>query len=200
MSNSTEVTQETDTGITTTWNYIVLSCTGVAAGSCTADAFADGYIWTQSTEGKGGQMVRVMSNTTSDSGTAGQGATFTFYPDSRFTVDFDTEKRCAVMLNPYYKVITIPGAANPVSLTLGVAPMDVTAAYYFWLQTWGPVPVDTESASVVPGQSLHRATSTGVTVPTTGADLIDNPLVGYGMSPAEATANEFTLCYLTLAP
>lgn len=199
-ANSTNTSGYQDLGFTTTWAALTISCTCLAGGSATANSFADGYIWTQSTEGAGGQLLRVLSNTTCDTGTASQMATFTLHPDSRLTEDQTTETRYAVMRNPYSGVITIPGAAAPTSITLGVASKNVTIAHYFWLQTWGPCPVDLESAAIVPGEAVVRATSTGVTIPTTGADLIDQAIVGVAMSPANASANEFGLIFLTLNP
>jgi hypothetical protein len=101
-------------------------------GAPTVNAFEDGYVVTVDGTGQG-QMLAVASNT--------GGATTTVLQlmnPIRVALVAGVTK-ASVFVNQYADVIK--SAAAPSSGILGVAPIGVTASYYFWLQVAGPAAV-----------------------------------------------------------
>lgn len=136
----------TDQGtITSTWGAVTLMTTWDATSTYTKDMFADGYLLTGGSTG-GGQLVRIKGNDTSVGATASQKLTVTFKEDSRLSASITTAVEIALYTNPFYKVIVYTGVAGAAAAILGVAPIAVTASYYFWLQTWGLCPVIGDAA------------------------------------------------------
>ena len=128
---STNTALSGTTWVSTTWGSLTMSSTwaepqgdtdGFASGStgCIKNMFADGFLFTGSTEGKGGQMVAIESNTTGS--TASGTVTLVFKEDSRFTVDWDTETRFAINRNPYAQPRHLMAARLRENVLIGVAP------------------------------------------------------------------------------
>lgn len=174
------------TTYSTTASFLRVSATW--AGACTEpggatgyvkNVFKDGYVYvvagsTVGPDNGGGQMLRIKESTTGSTGTASQYIDISFRDDERLHEAIDTGCRVVVMRNPYDMVLTSTGVADgsagwPI---LGVTPRDVTARYYFWLQTKGPAPVHT-SGTLVMGQAVVSSTdaaaaTTGAVGPSTG--------------------------------
>lgn len=105
----------------------------------TANFFKDGYfmVTAGSTSNVIGQMVQIESHSGA-AGAAGATGVVKVYPysEERLTAAFTTANTVSIIANPYNNVIVSLDAA-PTGIPVGVCPASVTAAYYFWLQTWG---------------------------------------------------------------
>jgi hypothetical protein len=78
---------------------------------------------------------------------------------------------------------------------MGVAPISVTSAYYFWLQTYGPCSVYPEAALSLNEDVVRSdATAGSVCKRTSGAE---GQKVGYALHIG--TAGEASIVFLTLA-
>ena len=107
--------------------------------------------------------------------------------------------------NPYAGIIVCPTTLT--AAVAGVNPVAVTAAYYFWLQTWGPAAVLANGTLVVGKMCANPATTAGSvdTYPITlteGAPNTytpgDSPVVGEVMQVNAST--EYALVFLKIAP
>ncbi len=203
---STNTALYTGTTYTSTWQPLVLriSTTWASAGGSTGvteDFFTDGYAFIGSTEGWGGQVFHIKSNTTGSSDTGGF-TNLTMYDGSVVTADFDTEARLGVVRSPYIACIQYAGAATPASPILGVAPRDISSGYYFWLQTWGVACVETAGV-LVKGQKVWLTTSTGVTITCTDTDDAVRiaakklPEIGFCIAAVTAAA-DYGLIFVTI--
>lgn len=93
-----------------------------------ANQFAEGYLVI--TDGGGeGQMMKVKKNTVAASGA--DSVVTTYDP---ITVALGTTPLASLIANPYSGVVL---STTEERLPAGVALINVTAAYYFWCQTWG---------------------------------------------------------------
>ena len=103
---------------------------------------------------------------------------------------------CAASLHAnMYKSVKQTAASTAVGMPIGVSLIDVTSAYYFWAQTWGPAAVLTGS-SVVVDSAIIRSLADGESGIQTANGI--TPEIGYSM---EAGGNgDFPLTYLRIAP
>jgi hypothetical protein len=158
------------------------------ATSNSADVYTEGTLFSQSgTAANMGHMYRIKSQpvvaTTST-------AALTLYDPLVKAVNV-TDK-WSIQENPYKNVTQMTaGTAPPV----GVAPILVTSADYFWAQTWGPAAV--KSAAAVNGENVH-AQNTGQVVGIVGTTASGAVIVGWSMQTF--TASERGLTFLTIAP
>ena len=86
-----------------------------------------------------------------------------------------------LLKNPYNKVMA--NVATTVGPLLGVAPIDVTASYYFWLQVAGPAPMIAAEAITV-GQML--CVDVGAGLAYLDNEATDQEQVGLAMQAAES--------------
>jgi len=105
----------------------------VALGAVAAiNAFEDGYV--VSVDGTGqGQLLHINSNT------AGDDPCILSLAEPIVTTMAQADTKVSVFVNQYADVVKTAGPAT--AAALGVAPIAVTASYYFWLQTGGPAAV-----------------------------------------------------------
>lgn len=121
-SGSTKITLNFSTNITLTTALLV-------------NEYAEGFLFVNHNQGVG-QMVQVASHETATSAAADGHSTVMFMPGNEFTTQVSTASELGIVKNPYDDVVrTTNTLTGPV---VGIAPMYVTANYYFWLQTWGP--------------------------------------------------------------
>jgi hypothetical protein len=157
-----------------------------AAPLSTADGIAEGYLYANDEAGEG-QCYKIKSHAAL-SGTAN--SVFTLYDP--LTVAFTTSTQVGLAQNPYANVIAT--AAVLTGMCVGVAPIAVTASYYFWAQTGGP-------CAVIPQAAI--ALGTWVVVGTTAAKadpaaaVTTEVIIGYPLTPGVADTESF-LCFLTL--
>lgn len=156
----------------------------LATDAATLDQYADGYLTVyDGTVATGlGQCYKIKGNSV---GTAGGNCTITLYDDIVVIITAGTAK-VTLNTNPYKNVLI--SAATPVGFPVGVPLIAVTAAYYCWLQTWGPACV-LVNGTVTLETALGRGTTTAGSVDIQAASALTNPIVGVAMQPAASTKN-----------
>ena len=200
--------------ISTTWREFTVeteSCTG----EITADDYADGYIRVANSTASNakGQLVRIKSNdasATSSTDALGSTMTITFADDDKLTASLDTGAVTALHHSPYWKVVVMSGGGTA-ERVVGVPVRPVTAAYYFWAQTWGPCAV-VQDGTVLSGVNVRPSTSTSEAVamstPTASTEItatdasflaLRRPPIGWAMG-SPGTDAYFGLMFLTIAP
>lgn len=103
-----------------------------------------------------------------------------------------TSDQVELMANPYKNVVI--HAATPVGAALGVAPINVTSGYYFWLQTYGPAAVYPEAALDVNENVVSSDATAGTVCKQTSATV--EQIVGYALHIG--TAAEASIVFLTI--
>ena len=170
-------------------SYVTLATT---AGTYTQGQFANGYMIVHDV----GHMYAIRDNDAITSG--GSGNVYTYEPIGFATTSNDV----TLFKNPCADVIAL---ADPISFTLGVPLIAVTASYYFWCQTWGPCGALTVAGTDAAANRLVTAHYSGVSfmlsgdsaaawvTGTTGAQR-----VGYNLYDSTGlTGAEYDLIYLT---
>lgn len=155
----------------------------------TANTFADGYaaIWDATTAGTC-FLYRIKSN--SALATSGVTSYITLYDELHLALT--TSDQVSLIANPYKAVVTATAAAG--GGALGVAPVDISNGYYFWLQTYGPCAVYPEAA-IDPDEDVVRSDATAGTV-CKRASAAEGQRVGYSLHIG--TAAESCIVFLTL--
>ena len=157
-----------------------------ASTNIAKDTFAEGYVWVaQGTNANEGYMYRVKSNKATSS--AGD-YEVTLYDEIVQTADV-TDK-CSILPNMYNDVQRQTSEVDP---PVGVAPIAVTSADYFWLQTWGPTAVQVGSAGVPATGEEVTVGSAGMSETTSGEFVI-------GCALNTGSALDSQLVFITLAP
>lgn len=165
-----------------------VTLTNGASTALTANMYRDGFLWCDGGTNVG-HGYRIKSH---PAALVNATCVFTLYDELVEALTNATET-AALHRNPYDGLIIHP--SPPTAHVVGVPPVDVTAAYYFWLQTWGPAPVVTEGTLVIGNHAaIGDGTDGGVQPADTDVELI----VGDVMR-VEAEG-EYSLIYLRLAP
>lgn len=108
-----------------------------------ADLFADGWVSIfDASMTLGCYLYRIKGN--SVLATSGVASYLTLYDGLH--VALTTSDQLEIIANPYKGVIINSSATTLTGAILGVAPIYVTASYYFWLQTFGPCAVVADAA------------------------------------------------------
>jgi len=110
--------------------YIVAGTTAQAAG-----VFDDGYIDIHDDTTTGANFLYKIKHS-SALATSGTSSYVDLYDPIHIALT--TSDQVALTANLYKSVIL--SDATQASMALGIAPINVTSTYYFWLQTWGPAP------------------------------------------------------------
>ncbi len=194
----------------------------VPTGSVTKDYYKDGWLYINSTAGT--QMLRIKSHAALASGTGGStgeaDAPLNLHPATpvRSAISTNATNMPRLQANPYMAVIPMPIPAAGVSnFPVGVYVTAMTAAYYGWIQTWGPCVVRigdrVVGATVTRGLAVYNACAAstgGVQPPSTDWLFTDTSTsvlnqsgltspIGYTLSDMKA-ANFWCILFLTLAP
>ena len=204
--------------ISTTWRSITVD-SEAATGEIAANDYADGYIRVANSTAANakGQLVSIKSNdasATSSTDALGSTMTVTFADDDALTAALDTGALLSLHHNPYWKVVVCAGGADSALAggVMGVPIRPVTAAYYFWGQTWGACAV-VQDATITTGASVIVSTSTSEAVGaastyTTSTELaVDiswgaaegRQPIGWKMG-SPGTDAYYELIFLTIAP
>ena len=133
-------TEYSDTEMSSTYSNVFLTTTKDSGLTVTADYFKEGFLWIKSTSTESGQMVRIKTHAADSSGDTPMFKVY-FEDDEYFSEVVDSGSVVAMQKNPYDSVVVIPAEGERTSAPLGVPNRNVSATYYFWLQTWGPCPV-----------------------------------------------------------
>lgn len=173
-----------------------------------ANRFDDGYLWVNDSVGEG-QLMNVKSHGVStSSGTTA--VTITMYDDELLTVALTAATQWGLTENLYKDVVVHTGTTGG-GPALGVAPRAVDSGQYFWLQTWGPCPVITQSYSyagepavcgISTGTSTGLANVAGSAYPantTMTSKKYLQPEIGIVITPSTGNG-EYALVFLTCAP
>jgi hypothetical protein len=191
------------TSVSTTWTYLPLTCTKDSTLTVAKDYFAQGYIWAKGTSTECGQMIKLKGNDVM--ATATTSLVKAYFDDNAFLSEaIDSGSFVAMQKNPYDDVI-VSISTNPTALCVGVPNADVTALYYFWIQTWGVCAVGQDAAAAVAAKPILTSTTVAGKVQgvTGSTDLTGTALLGQwiGVHAGEAqAASEHILVHLTLAP
>ena len=190
---------------------VILATTASASTSLHifADRYDEGYLWVNDEVGEG-QMFQIKSHGVSASA-GSTGVTFTMDDEDLLTIALTTASQFGVVTNPYRDVVIhlTDAGGGP---ALGVAPIAVTAANYFWGQTWGACPVMMGKQAILSGAVAIAAltsgdTSAGVAGSAYAANSTDaarsiwgvHNQIGSCLIPATGSG-EYALIFLTIAP
>lgn len=156
-----------------------------------ANLFADGYaaVWDATTAGTS-WLFKIKGNSAlATSGTTSYVDIYDVLP-----VALTTDDQVFLMTSPYKSLIQ--SAASATGAAMGIVPVAVTSAYYFWLQTWGPAAVNPEDA-LVSNDAVVRSDGTAGQVCKMTSNTVGQ-IIGYCLHTG--TADEAAIVFLTLAP
>ena len=133
-----------------------------------ADQFKDGYLVVGTSTGLG-STYKIKSNTAAATNAL---LTLTLY-DPTVTAITTGHTGC-IVASPYFNTVLDAGTG----MLVGVPLLAVTAAYYFWAQTWGPVGI-VSAGTIVKGDDV-LTNNNGTVIPDNAATV--NPRVGIAMN------------------
>ena len=182
-----------DVGQTIPTGYsIAISDTSVTittGAEYTANQFQDGWlVIDDGTAGKLGHCRKIKSHPAAESGAS---LVITVYDAFTDTAVAGTET-VSLTKNPYSGVMLQNNATD--GPLLGVAPIDVTADYYFWLQVSGPIAVIGAEASIVAGTSMTADNAAETVIMADGAN---DQIIGNAMR-SQADDGDAFMVFLTL--
>ena len=163
VSNSVSV--ETDTSIATTVAAGVYEVTIATAAAQTE--VEEGYLAV--IDGTGQGYIYKIRESKANATTSTYTDLILYDPIST-ALTSGAASQVAIHPSPYNDIRTATATTDPV---MGVAPIAITAHYYFWLQTWGPAPLLSSAATVV--GSIVVSTNAGAGVIQTA---YTGPIVG----------------------
>lgn len=198
------------------YTYVATTASASTSLHIFADRFDNGYLWVNDEAGEG-QLLQIKSHGVSTS-VATTAVKITMHDEDILTIALTTASQMGLVANPYQDVVIHTGTKGG-GPALGVAPIAVTAAYYFWLQTWGPCPVMSGATASLAGEMVGVVNTTGSDTGATGVagsiyppdavqyngntgggiEFAMSPKVGYTIVPTTGDA-EYALIFLTIAP
>lgn len=163
----------------------------VGAGGVTADEYAGGYLVVMTGAGAG-QVLPITHNTAA---TAGNAALF-YCGDTLKVAITAAGSTVSITPSPYSGVVIQP--SPPTALVVGVPLVAVTAAYWAWLQTWGPASVLQQGAvyldsDVMASRTVDGAVESAKNVLTTGATVVADSVNGAIITNSMGTENTVRL-------
>jgi hypothetical protein len=178
-----------------------LTVAGLTAGS-----HADGYAIIKAGADIG-NMYKIAGNTVTGTPATGRAYLTLYKPIETLHVAANTT--VAVHKSPYASLIVNPAVADENATTaetvMGMSTRIVTAAYYFWAQTWGPASLvlDIDSAAgnesneklIVAGTTAGRG---GIVIPTETSFFWNTQIIGYPLEKVDLTDAEGNLVFLTI--
>jgi len=158
-----------------------------AAPLTTANGFAEGYVYFNVAAGLG-QCYKIKSHD-AFSGTNEEGVVLY----DALTVALTTSSKAGIAQNPYANVIATEAVVS--GMCVGVPPLAVTAAYYYWSQTGGPAAVAV-NAAIALGTVAVVGTTAAKADPAAAATT-ELP-IGICMTPGITGGADHALIFLTL--
>lgn len=161
---------------TTTWSYITVAMsTGTALAK---NQYAEGYLVVPAA----GSVVRIKSHNAATA--ASTDAMVVKFEDGDYLpVSITmTDNALVILKNPYDDVEVAAAIGVAGAVALGYSNFQVTAGKYFWLQTWGPVGVESKVA-ITSGCPISASTETATAVGpvyTTDANTVKTIGIGVG--------------------
>jgi hypothetical protein len=165
-----------------------------ATDTLTEDYCKDGWIIiSDGTAAQGGgQIYQIKSH---PAGAAGD-IKFTLYDKLKVLVS--TSAKAGIITNPYKLTVQLP-ATTGTGFVVGVAPVAVTASYYYWLQTWGMAAVLVKGALTVGEDVIVAYTTAGsCDAQIAGAGSLEHVRIGHCGHTTDTT--DWGLVYLQIAP
>jgi hypothetical protein len=145
---------------------------GATAGA--ASLYKDGLMQVDTTPGNG-YMYGVADHLAITSATA---FTLNLHPDDAVAVALTTSSRVGLHQNPYKGVVQFP-VTTATSILVGVAVSAITAAYFGWIQTWGPAAVLINGTPALGATVVSPSASTAGSVDViTTTNLVTAQIVG----------------------
>lgn len=195
FNNTTGALTAAATTFTTTWRYFtILTSWQGNATALVKDIYAGGYV----VDTLAGGLSLLKGN---DGMTASSTEQGNFYLDDDDTLPASitgTDYPVMIVKNPYHNVVIASAVGAGSGVTLGVAPRSVTAAYYFWLQTWGPCAILLMGTNV-PGNPMYHSTETVTSAGVPSSDAVqDSAYLGDCISTAATT--KYGVAMLRMAP
>lgn len=126
----------------------------LGATAATANQYAGGYIWSNSTSTGQGPTYRIRSHAAIASSGTG-----VFYLDDPITVAWTTTTKVSLFANNYSGAIVAPASASA-GVPVGVCNVSITNAYYGWFQIQGPSALLCESTVYTLGEEVSQSTAT----------------------------------------
>ena len=160
----------------------------------TAGEFASGWLHVNDDTGEG-FAYQIRTNDAMSTSASG-----TIYLYDRVKTTLGASATVSLTHNIWANTIVHPSPAT--ALLTGVAPIAITADYYFWAQTWGPCVMleDSSSTAVAQGSPVRASEDDDGAIALVNWDESNRnePLVGISMHPN--ADGEHTLVYLMLNP
>jgi len=155
----------------------------------TADAWVDGYLWTENGTGEGNMYVIKEHSLTTNP---------VVQLADRGGIRTATVDGCdiSVHANPYALVVTFP--TDPTGICTGICHTAVPVNYYFWGQVHGPCAIFNGTDTIVTGDGVVAgAQAAGVLALEDGSAPNEGDVhIGYAMRAA--TSGEVALIFLTI--
>jgi hypothetical protein len=148
-----------------------------------ANLYAEGYMQVDTTPGEG-YTYKVAGHAAIASATA-----FTLYLEDPIQVALTTSSRVGLVHNAYKNLIINPTTAT--AAVAGVAAAPVTAAYYGWVQTWGPCSTLINGTPGVGIGVVVSATTAGAVDVAAVAAEINVRIIGHMMQVGVSTKMNF---------
>jgi len=205
------------TAIPVSTTFLNLSATMGANMNASRNLFKEGWLFISGTSTSAGQTIKIASHTAASSGSTGIGATggkcvVQFEAGYALSEPIDTAAEISLVKNEYDDLVVAPIATE--AQIVGAPNVDVSATYYFWLQTWGPCALKSEAEAITAGKPVYNSTQTagGIQGVTGSTDFVGGDSGGYansgrmighvisssGTAVLQASCN--ILVHLTLAP
>jgi len=159
----------------------------LGATAATADQYAGGVIVVNDVTGEG-QTFTIKSHPAAALSTD---LVLTLDDDETIVTALDTTSQATLIANQYSGLII--HAATETSIPVGVAVTAITAEYYGWIQTRGPVSCLHDATPAEIGEGVDASTTTDGCVTESVA-----PLLQVGVALVQGVSTEYNPIFLTL--
>lgn len=126
----------------------------LGATAATADQYAGGYIWSNSTSTGQGAAYKIRTHAA-----VGSSGTGVFYLDDPILVAWTTTTKVSLFANQYNGAIVSPASAAA-GVVVGVNRQSITNAYFGWFQTKGPAALQCAATVYTLGEEISQSTQT----------------------------------------
>lgn len=165
----------------------------LGAGAVAANQYADGWIVVQDGTGEGhaypiaGEHPAFSASATATFGLGHGETVLEAGALSETNVDLNTNR---------FSQVIISADSSQTDVIAGVQNIDVTAAYFFMIQTWGPAAVWADESGTLGAPITFGGGTAGQ---VENVDAAAEPAFGLG-GPSEGVADEYQLVYLRIEP
>ena len=170
----------------------------ITAGSVavTEDLFADGYLHVNDVTGQG-YVYKVKGNS---SAAASSSITVTLEPQDPIVVALVAgSSQCGLTENEFTRVQLVQADTTHLGIPMGIAPVDVTLSYYFWVQRRGVVAVLSGDTDMTVGLQFTKGAATAGEAALIGASSASVQVSdSWGHCIAPAVTADYALVYLTM--